>query len=121
MTTKKDPARFTVRFNLNDPVHREAVAYLEHQGARSKANYLANAVLYYKNAAPKSMDKAPQGLSRPDIEAIVLEILARWKSEGTSYVADTPNTASSEHQQKLCDQDVTRGLISDALAAFQGG
>lgn len=125
MTAKKDPGRFTVRFNLSDPVHREAVAYLERQGTRNKANYLAHAVLCYENATPRPVDREQRGLSRSDIEAIVWEILEKWhpKAEpdfsGTADIAH--HTAPSAQQQKPSNQEDALGLISDALAAFQGG
>lgn len=124
MTTKKDPGRFTVRFNLSDPVHRDAVDYLERQGARNKANYLANAILCYENAAPQSAGKVLQRPSRFDIETIVWAVLAKWQPEIQPNLESAPGTTRditpSENQQKHSSQDDALGLISDALAAFQG-
>lgn len=124
MTTKKDPGRFTVRFNLSDPVHRDAVDCLERQGARNKANYLANAILCYENAAPQSTGKVLRGTSRSEIEAIVWEVLAKWQPETLPDLEGAPGTtrgiAPSENKQKHSSQDDALGLISDALAAFQG-
>lgn len=123
MTTKKDPGRFTVRFNLSDPAHRDAVAFLERQGARNKATYLANAILCYENAAPQSAGKVLQGPSRADIEAIVWEVLAKWQPETLPDLEGAPGTTRgitpSENKQKHSSQDDALGLISDALAAFQ--
>ena len=65
MTTKKDPGRFTVRFNLSDPAHRDAVAFLERQGARNKATSLANAILCYHNAATQPAGRVSHGPSPP--------------------------------------------------------
>lgn len=124
MTTKKDPGRFTVRFNLSDPVQRDAVDCLERQGARNKATYLANAILCYENAAPQSAGKVQQGPSRSEIEAIVWEVLAKWQPEILPDSEGEPGTtrgiAPSENKQKHSSQDDALGLISDALAAFQG-
>ena len=124
MTTKKDPGRFTVRFNLSDPVHRDAVDCLERQGARNKANYLANAILCYENAAPQSTGQVLQGPSRSEIEAIVWEVLAKWQPETLPDLEGAPGTtrgiAPSENKQKHSSQDDAFGLISDALAAFPG-
>ena len=118
MTTKKDPGRFTVRFNLSAPAHRDAVAFLERQGARNKATYLANAILCYENATPQSAGKVLQGPSRADIEAIV------WQPETLPDLGGAPGTTRnitpSENKQKHSSQDDALGLISDALAAFQG-
>ena len=47
---KKIRERFSIKFNLADPVHRHAIEILEGQGMRNKANYIANAVLYYEGA-----------------------------------------------------------------------
>ena len=125
MTAKKDPSRFTVRFNLQDPSHRKAVSILEQQGARNKANYLANAILCYEKAEPKSVGKAQQGISRTDVESIVWEILAKWQPHDVSGVAGTSDITHSinpsAQRQKESMQGATLGLISDALAAFRGG
>lgn len=125
MTAKKDPSRFTVRFNLQDPSHRKAVSILEQQGARNKANYLANAILCYEKAEPKSVGKAQQEISRTDVESIVWEILAKWQTHDVSGVAGTSDITHSinpsEQRQKESMQGATLELISDALAAFRGG
>ena len=125
MTAKKDPGRFTVRFNLSDPAHRAAVTYLEQQGARNKANYLTNAILCYENATPQSQGKAPPGFSRSDIESIVWEILEKWRPKAEPIFTDAPdiarNIAPPGQQQKASNQGDALGLISDALAAFQSG
>lgn len=47
---KKIRERFSIKFNLADPTHRHAIEILEGQGMRNKANYIANAVLYYEGA-----------------------------------------------------------------------
>lgn len=125
MTAKKDPSRFTVRFNLQDPSHRKAVSILEQQGARNKANYLANAILCYEKTDPKSVGKTQQGISRTDIESIVWEVLAKWQPHDVLSAAETSdNTHSvipSDQQHKNSTQGTTLGLISDALTAFRGG
>lgn len=48
MAEKKDPGKFTVRFNICDPQHKAVVDLLNQQG-RSKAQFLTNAVLHYIN------------------------------------------------------------------------
>lgn len=49
MITKKTPGRFTVKFNVCDPLQRAAAELLEQQG-RHKAQFLANAILHYQKA-----------------------------------------------------------------------
>ena len=48
MAEKKDPGKFTVRFNICDPQHKAVVDLLNQQG-RSKAQFLTNAGLHYIN------------------------------------------------------------------------
>ena len=47
MEGKKNAGRFTVQFNLNDPIHLLASTILEKQG-RHKAQYISNAISYYQ-------------------------------------------------------------------------
>ena len=46
MTDKKDPGKFTIRFNICDPQHKAVIDLLNRQG-RSKAQFLVSAVLHY--------------------------------------------------------------------------
>ena len=46
MGTKKDPGKFTLHFNLNDPQQKAAVDILNRQG-RQKASFLAKALVFY--------------------------------------------------------------------------
>ena len=46
MDGKKDPGKFTVRFNVADPQQRTAAMLLNRQG-RCKAQFITNAVLFY--------------------------------------------------------------------------
>ena len=50
---KKERGRFSLRFNIGDPVQRTAVELLELQPPHSKSQYIANALAYY-NAMPVS-------------------------------------------------------------------
>lgn len=50
MDSKKDPGKFTVRFNIADPQQRAAAEMLNRQG-RCKAQFITNAVLFYTGAA----------------------------------------------------------------------
>lgn len=44
---QKERGRFSLRFNTSDPVLLAAVELLELQPAHSKAQYVANALIYY--------------------------------------------------------------------------
>lgn len=50
MADKKDPGKFTIRFNIADPQQRAAVELLNRQG-RYKAQFITSAVLFYSYAA----------------------------------------------------------------------
>lgn len=53
MSDKKDPGKFTVRFNIKDPQQLAAVELLNEQG-RCKAQFITNAILFYVHAAAKA-------------------------------------------------------------------
>ena len=46
MTAKKERGRFSLRFNISDPIHLATVELLEKQPDHGKAQYIANAVGY---------------------------------------------------------------------------
>lgn len=51
MGDKKDPGKFTIRFNVADP-QQQAVADLLNRQGRHKAQFITNAVMLYVHAAP---------------------------------------------------------------------
>ena len=62
MADKKDPGKFTIRFNIEDPQQLMVVGWLNRQG-RYKAQFITKAVLYYTHAAlaaPVASDPVPQ-------------------------------------------------------------
>ena len=76
MGEKKERGRFTLRFNEGDPIHEAAIGLLELQSPRTKAQYVANAVVYYN----EHFGQEPQPLnasviSKEAVVAIVKEIL----------------------------------------------
>lgn len=62
MTAKKERGRFSLRFNIGDPVQRAAVELLELQPPHSKAQYIANALVYYH---PEYFGPYPAPLATP--------------------------------------------------------
>lgn len=50
MGDKKDPGKFTIRFNVADPQQQAVVELLNRQG-RYKAQFITSAVLFYTYAA----------------------------------------------------------------------
>ena len=81
MSDKKDPGKFTIRFNIADPQQRTAAELLNQQG-RYKAQFITNAVLFYNYTALDS-----QTVSLMNCAAIQ-HIVADAKS---SHQKATPN------------------------------
>ncbi len=104
MKLKKDRGRFTVRFDMENPDHVRAVEYLERQRDRGKAQYLADAILYYEKVETKSF---PQ-VDRAQIEQIVQEYLNKQAS------CTPPKPYTPSHPATSTSLD----LIADALADF---
>ena len=61
MGDKKDPGKFTIRFNIADP-QQQAVAELLNRQGRYKAQFITNAVVLYVHSAPipLSVNAEPQ-------------------------------------------------------------
>ena len=113
MDGKRDPGKFTVRFNLRDPQQRRAAELLNQQG-RSKAQFIANAVLCYAGGqAP-----IPQGeptMGSEQLRQLVEDILAQRKDqiqEKMSIVPETPADGGILNEPE-------RSMIFKTLDAFQ--
>ena len=127
MGEKKERGRFTLRFNEGDPIHEAAIGLLELQSPRTKAQYVANAVVYYN----EHFGQEPQPLnasiiSKEAVVAIVKEIL-RQEGMGQAITARLveepvapvmPSTAQEVDDDSEMD-DRTRSLIAGALSAFR--
>lgn len=133
MGEKKERGRFTLRFNEGDPIHEAAIGLLELQSPRTKAQYVANAVVYYN----EHFGQEPQPLnasviSKEAVVAIVKEIL--WQ-EGmgqekakeqisTARLVEKPaapmmlSTAQEVGDDPEMD-DRMRSLIAGTLSAFR--
>ena len=78
MAVKKERGRFSLRFNISDPIHLATVELLEKQPDHGKAQYIANAVVFYNTHFaddPQPVRAAAPPIDRTAIEAIVREIL----------------------------------------------
>ena len=139
MVAKKERGRFSLRFNIGDPVQRAAVELLELQPPHSKSQYIANAITYYNaNFADdlKPVKVAPAVLNRTSIESIVREIMRReaqhLKKSATPSVSlqkdkiGLPILEQSEEPDDRLMQDgtmdvdaMTRDMIFTTMAAFR--
>ena len=65
MGEKKERGRFTLRFNEGDPIHETAIGLLELQSPRTKAQYVANAVVYYNEHFGQEPQPLNASISQP--------------------------------------------------------
>lgn len=133
MGEKKERGRFTLRFNEGDPIHEAAIGLLELQSPRTKAQYVANAVIYYS----EHFGKEPQPLnasiiSKEAVVAIVKEILRQESLEQKKSeeqispvrvvekpAAPTTISVTPEAGDEPEMDDRTRSLIANTLSAFR--
>ena len=92
MTDKKDPGKFTIRFNICDPQHKAVIDLLNRQG-RSKAQFLVSAVLHYINykETPEVSVPVPDQAA---LEEMILAILA--KNQGNLKKQPEPKVAPAQ-------------------------
>ena len=72
MGDKKDPGKFTIRFNIADP-QQQAVAELLNRQGRYKAQFITNAVMLYVHATPAPLPAnatIQQGMAGPRKDAL---------------------------------------------------
>ena len=130
MGEKKERGRFTLRFNEGDPIHETAIGLLELQSPRTKAQYVANAVVYYNEHFGQPLNASI--ISKEAVVAIVKEILrqegmGQEKAKEQAITARLvegpvapvmPSTAQEVDDDSEMD-DRTRRLIAGALSAFR--
>lgn len=132
MPVKKERDRFSVKFNLNDPLHEKAVRLLEQQGPRRKAQFIANAILHYVNCSETPEFESGQPLDRSYVETMVLEILQQQKTEERMPVGGAGKDKKETAAEQACDDtewegltlskdvdEVTRALIADTMMLFR--
>ena len=113
MDGKKGPGKFTVRFNLCDPQQRQAAELINQQG-RSKAQFIANAVLCYAGGQVP----IPQGeptMGSEQLRQLVEDILAQREGqiqEKMSFVPEAPADDGILNEPE-------RSMILKTLDAFQ--
>ncbi len=73
---KKDPGKFTVRFNMADPQQRAVINLLNQQG-RYKAQFLTSAILHYVHCSETPDIRSAAAVDSTEIERIVRHVLAQ--------------------------------------------
>ena len=140
MAAKKERGRFSLRFNISDPIHLATVELLEKQPDHGKAQYIANAVVFYDTHFaddPQPLRAAAPAIDRAAIEAIVREILLQETRHSEkpaaacpaaeTTTAPTPQERTPEPEyapdlgEALESDDAILGLISSTMEAFRQG
>ena len=97
MTDKKDPGKFTIRFNICDPQHKAVIDLLNRQG-RSKAQFLVSAVLHYINCKETPEVSVPVP-NQAALEEMILAILAK----NQSYLKKQPPEKKTRENREIID------------------
>ena len=143
MAVKKERGRFSLRFNISDPIHLATVELLEKQPDHGKAQYIANAVVFYNTHFaddPQPVRAAAPPIDRAAIEAIVREILRQEQRDSekpagapvacsdvkiTTAPAPQERTPEPEYAPELEEASeadaAILGLISSTMEAFRQG
>lgn len=116
MIEKKDPGKFTVRFNTADPHQRTVIEILNQQG-RYKAQFLTSAILHYIHCSQTPDIHGVSAVGSEEIERIVCSVLARQQTVPVSQqeVKQTNITQIPAGQSEDGDRDA----IFKTLEAFR--
>lgn len=128
MAGKKEPGKFTIKFNVMDPAHRQVIDTLEPMG-RTKAQFIANAVLHYLHCPQTPDIPQPVSTDYTAVEAIVRRILAERlqeppastpaKQQGTQKKLRKSEDIRLEDAEAILGED-GMAAIADTLSAFRG-
>lgn len=121
MSDKKDPGRFTVRFNAADPQHLAVIELLNQQG-RYKAQFLVNAVLHYIHCPETPDVQVKPAASSAEIESIVRNVLAQHKVEPQSLEPSQTDAVPAEPAESTHNgllEDADREAVLKTLESFR--
>lgn len=117
MAEKKDPGKFTVRFNPADPHQRTVIDLLNRQG-RYKAQFLTSAILHYIHCSQAPDIYGASAVGSEEIERIVCSVLARQRAAPTPCQEIKPTATSREVSASQLENG-DKDAISKTLEAFR--
>ena len=79
MADKREPGRFTLRFNLNDPQQQAAVNILNRLG-RQKAQFVARALIHYTECTDMTLMPTSAPMDEQILEQVILSVLSKHPS-----------------------------------------
>ena len=120
MGEKKQPGRFTLQFNLNDPQQQTVSELLEQQG-RHKAQFITSAVLLYtQHPKPQGHDGGAPAADEAALEQMLLSILEKHPRLAAAASKEPPVSPAKGPWGKPMEDDALKA-ISETLSAFQQG
>lgn len=124
MGSKKEPGRFSIKFNAADPTHKTAIDLLNRQSPRGKAQFIANAILHYVHC-PETPDlMTPIAADSAYIEKVIEKILKQQNITSSVRPIDQkkpdirPQQATSFSGSDINDISPDTGLDSDSFSAI---
>lgn len=123
MPGKKEPGRFTISLNLEDPIQREVAQAINRQGPRRKAQFIVNAIAHYIHC-PETPAVSPAGAAAPDhaaIESVILQVLAEkgLLPDRQSPVAPARPMAIPAEQEREVRRQAEELIGEKGLSAMQ--
>ena len=112
---KKDPGKFTVRFNMADPQQKAVIDLLNQQG-RYKAQFLTSAILHYVHC-PETPDIRSAAVDSTEIERIVRHVLAQQQTAAPPALrqgGQEPGEATVPWEEPDSSLSETRNPAEDA-------
>lgn len=128
MDGKKNAGRFTLHFNLNDPLQKAAAEMLNRQG-RHKAQLIARALSQYSEDGALSRTQRVPDLTEDMLEQAILSVLAKHTDilsgiggAGTAQAPEDPENPLRE-ESAVPAETLTlecHSAIQKTLASFCG-
>lgn len=110
---KKNHGRFNIQFTVTDPEHLQAIEILNSLPPRSKAPYIAKALVHLENCDATPAIRRNPALDRKALESIIREILLK---EANAPPAPRPATESTERSNPISETEDS--ALNDAYEAF---
>lgn len=118
MVEKRNPGRFTIQFNMNDPMHLAAASILDRQG-RHKAQFIVNAISFYQAYHGAGNNRRTPAAAGPPgggpCEITTCEEEAALQSSSLTIIH------SSEEDRKSLDEifeEAELSAVTNTLASF---
>ena len=119
---KKTTTKFTIQFSQDNPLHIQAAEILNRQTQRSKAKYIAEAILHYERCDVVPNTKKLMVFDEGQIEAVVNRILRdQQRSIHHSALAVSSIAGSSVSQQsneEIAYTNTLEALDEEGLGAI---